>query len=216
MFHLFGCKHQRVASKFLRTPRYDQEALIEYSYCEDCKKLLRCKVTLVPVFSYPPRPPKVVKPAPVQAPAPAPVAVKPVAPQMPEVKSRLATGPIVKQTPKTVAPVKAPKPVEKPILPGDTFIKANKKKRNVGRKPSAPTAPAGSTVGNLVKSVYERAGDQTQKPLKVSIQDDLDKTYSKFEDDDEGDNDLQVVRRESPEDAERRFRRAKRREQRKG
>jgi hypothetical protein len=208
MFCLFGCKHKRVASKFLRTPRYDQEVVIEYTICEDCGKQLSCQVKLVPAFKYPESQPKIDKAVTVKVEANGGSSLVIVKPESSKIS-------VSQEVPKRSVKVSVVNSVQ-PVAPGDTFIKANKKKRNVGRKPSAPTAPAGSTVGNLVKSVYERAGDQIQKPLKVSIQDDLDKIYSKFEDDDEGDNDLQVVRRESPEDTERRFRRAKRREQRKG
>lgn len=208
MFHLFRCKHKRVASKFLRTPRYDQEAVIEYTVCEDCGKQLSCQVKLVPAFKYPERPPKIVT-VKVEAKANTSLVIK---------KPEPPKAPVPKEQPKKSVPVIPPvaQPI-KPVAPGEAFVKSNKKKRNVGRKPSAPTAPEGATLGNLVRSVYEKAEEKPNKtPLKVSIQDDLDKTYSKFEDDDEGDDDLQVVRRESPEDSERRFKRARRREQRKG
>lgn len=200
MFHLFGCKHKRVASKFMRTPRYDQEAVIEYTVCEDCGKQLSCRVVLVPAFKYPERPPKVVT-VKVEAKSNSSLVIK---------KPEPPKAPVPKEQPKKSVPVQPPaaQPV-KPVAPGETVVK-KEKKRNVGRKPSAPTAPAGSSLGSLVKSVYDKDSARTaqQKPKDV-----LDEVYAKFEEDDE-DEDMQTVRQESPEDAERRFSRARRRERR--
>lgn len=205
MFRLFGCKHKRVASKFVRTPRYDQEAEIKYTYCEDCGKILKCRTVLVPPFAYPKPEPKVV-------PVPEKPVVKETVPQTPvsKGKSRVQTAPvIIKQSPKT----EKPKPVvEKPILPGESFVK-QEKKRNVGRKPSAPTAPTGTSLASVVKAVYNKPKDSVKSPVKIVVEDDLAETYGKFEDDDDDeDDDIQVVRKESPEEAEHRFQRARRRQ----
>lgn len=201
MFSLFKCKHKHVVTKFSRVPRFDTEVLISYSYCERCKKLLTCKVVLVP---------KTAKITPVSAPVVQEPQELPLKPPALVVKQPIA--PLIQEK-AVIIPPKIEKP---PVEVKNTLIKS---KRNVGRKPSAPVLPEGAKLSTILKTVYSAESSESIKFNHIdSTKEELDETYKQFEDIDDLDEDeekIETVRKESSEEAKRRFQRAKRKEQRK-
>lgn len=191
------CRHKKSISKIIREPRYDKEALIEYSFCPDCNKLLNCRVSLVEKFKYPEKVYRVEVTAKTDVPL------------------------------KIIKPVVKVEDKKEPVTPGETFVKNNPKKpkRNTGRKPSAPQASDNFSLGSFAKDIYnvnKEAVEQDSKdfPNKNIIQkrvdSSLDDVYGRSEIEDEDDDAVyECVRKESPEESAHRFERAKRR-QRKG
>jgi len=187
---LFGCKHKKVSRAFLKAPRFNQEAAIEYQYCEHCHKILKCKIKLVEAFQYP-----VVAPRP----KPQPVVVKP---RVVEV-----TPPAIVEKPRVVAP---PAPAE------ETFVKKPAKRRNPGRRPSTTEAPAGTSLGGLAKAFFSEENPEQRAQEDNATQDVLKEVYGKFEDDSDDDDIGETVRLESPDEAESRFDRSRRKKLRRG
>jgi len=107
MFSIFSCKHKNVGVKFMRVPRFGGEVLVEYSYCEKCKKQLSCKVSIVNSIKA------------IQAPVIKPVVVKE---EIKESPKPLVVNPLVEQL--KIAVLEKPEPLtpieEKELLDLET------------------------------------------------------------------------------------------------
>ncbi len=159
MIKILFCKHKNITTKTIREPRYNtDDALITYSVCCDCKKLLKCNVKLIEAFKYP--------------------SVKPQSNTISVIKKDIK---IVKNN------IDIDKEDDKSIS-GDTFIKSKKQKRNTGRKPSAPTASSAFTLGAFAKDKFNVSSSDIKENSNLDIDNTLDNTYKNFEIEDDEDD----------------------------
>lgn len=184
------CLHKDFANKFIHTKKYDAPILVQYTYCETCKKILRGSVTFVKAQPFPEVKPepiiKKVQETPVKTVVP-PIPVKEIVTKVPEKKviEKPKVQRMVKTAKRTDAPTKKiinPKPPR-----GDSDARKN------GRKPASNRVPDGVSFGAILRAKYgiEDSEKPPQKgPREKKSYKGLSDPYSDaFE---SGDNDVDV------------------------
>ena len=129
------CNHT-LTNKIIRTKKYDEEILVDFTYCEKCGEVLQGSVKFVK--------PLIIKKLPKKR----------------KIRSTTKNSSITKEEAKKVVKKIKPKKEEKTLdkTPKKDFSNIPKKSntdiRKTSRKPSAVKAPSGTTVSDIVRSKY--------------------------------------------------------------
>ena len=179
------CLHKAFANKFIHDKKYDEPILVQYTYCETCKKILKGSVTFVKAQPFPEvNPVPIIKKtqetrvkSPVQ-----PIPIKKAS--IKELDKKIIEKPLKPKISPTVKTIKRPDaPIKKRINPkpprGDSDARKN------GRKPASNQAPDGASLSDILRAKYgienSERGSQREVREKKSYKALSDPYSEKFE-----------------------------------
>lgn len=161
------CLHKAFANKFIHDKKYGEPILVQYTYCETCKKILKGSVTFVKAQPFPE-----VKPVPIikktqetQVKSPVqPILIKKACIEEPNKK--IIEKPLKQKISPTVKTTKRPDAPIKKII-NQKPPRGNSDARKNGRKPVSNRAPDGASLGDILRAKYGL--ESSEKGLQRSL-----------------------------------------------
>lgn len=163
------CKHKSLAQKFMRTDKYGEPLLVEYTYCSECGEIFKGGVTFV---------------EPVEAPSPKPGPVKKIV-EVEKTPKQIDKPKVEKAKPKPTKKTVKKKSTKKKKTSKTKEVSVSKKKdkkvinpkpprgdselRKHSRKPEAAQAPEGASLGDILRAKYGVKGSGAKKDRNQEV-----------------------------------------------